>query len=204
MHVDLYKLIESYTDNYIYYYIVKNNKKNIYIKNMKLQILKFYNQYNINGNYIKSEYVERLEINDIGKNNFMIKYKKDEAENESSTTVNSNNSQTQLPLVDRNKEAIIFVNSNSIEQDFKKIGTFSSFTTINKNSISVRTYIIKLPTGEKVAEFKVEDFNAENNSLYIYKNDKTVSISDIFGGTVGQEMEIIKKVAEVLIENRSL
>ena len=54
MHVDLYKLIESYTDNYIYYYIVKNNKKNIYIKNMKLQILKFYNQYNINGNYIKS------------------------------------------------------------------------------------------------------------------------------------------------------
>ena len=67
MHVDLYKLIESYTDNYIYYYIVKNNKKNIYIKNMKLQILKFYNQYNINGNYIKSEYVKRLEINDIGK-----------------------------------------------------------------------------------------------------------------------------------------
>ena len=67
MHVDLYKLIESYTDNYIYYYIVKNNKKNIYIKNMKLQILKFYNQYNINGNYIKSEYVKRLEINDRGK-----------------------------------------------------------------------------------------------------------------------------------------
>ena len=67
MHVDLYKLIESYTDNYIYYYIVKNNKKNIYIKNMKLQILKFYNQYNINGNYIKSEYVKRLEINVRGK-----------------------------------------------------------------------------------------------------------------------------------------
>ena len=67
MHVDLYKLIESYTDNYIYYYIVKNNKKNMYIKNMKLQILKFYNQYNINGNYIKNEYVKRLEINDRGK-----------------------------------------------------------------------------------------------------------------------------------------
>ena len=28
---------------------------------------KFYNQYNINGNYIKSEYVKRLEINDMGK-----------------------------------------------------------------------------------------------------------------------------------------
>ena len=187
------------SDDYEFIFINSSQKikisKTEFGSNWKVNIIK---------TLFKNKVIDGNKINDIGKNNFMLKYKKDEAENESSTTVNSNNSQTQLPLVDRNKEAIIFVNSNSIEQDFKKIGTFSSFTTINKNSISVRTYIIKLPTGEKVAEFKVEDFNAENNSLYIYKNDKTVSISDIFGGTVGQEMEIIKKVAEVLIENRSL
>ena len=66
MYVNLYKIIESYTGNFIYIYIVKN-KKNIYIKKMKLLLYEFYLKYNINDNFINHEFVKRLEINQYGK-----------------------------------------------------------------------------------------------------------------------------------------
>ena len=65
MYVNLYKIIESYTGNFIYIYIVKN-KKNIYIKKMKLLLYEFYLKYNINDNFINHEFVKRLEINQLG------------------------------------------------------------------------------------------------------------------------------------------
>ena len=159
---------------------------------------------NIVKTLFKNKVIDGNKINELGKKAFVLKYKTEEAENENQNVSANTNGSNQLPLVERNKDATLFVTNNTIEQDFKKIGTFSSNTNFNKNSISIRTYIIKLPTGEKVAEFKAEDFNAENNSLYIYRNDKTVIVSGINGSTVGQEMEMIKKVAEILIENRSL
>ena len=67
MYVNLYKITESYTGNFIYIYIVEN-EKNIYIKNPKLQLSEFYLKYNnINGNFINHEFVKRIEINYYGK-----------------------------------------------------------------------------------------------------------------------------------------
>ena len=64
--IKLYKLVESYNNNYIYYYET-SNKKNIYIKNIKLQLSEFYFKYNNNGNFINKEFVKIIELNQYGK-----------------------------------------------------------------------------------------------------------------------------------------
>ena len=66
MYVKLYKIIESYTGNYIYIYFVKN-KQNLYIKNMKLLLYEFCLKYNHSGNYINYQIIRKVEINNYGK-----------------------------------------------------------------------------------------------------------------------------------------
>ena len=64
--IKLYKLIESYNNNYIYYYEI-TNKKNIYKKYMSSRIIDFYLKYNNNGNFINKEFVKIIELNQYGK-----------------------------------------------------------------------------------------------------------------------------------------
>lgn len=162
---------------------------------------------NIVKELFKNKVIAGNKINETGKNNFILKFKKEEVKNNRNDMRNidaENNFNTnQLKLVDRDKEAEIFVFGNDIKQDFKLIGTFSSKTAINKNADIIRTYFIKLPGGERIAEFKMNEFKAEDNSLYIFRNDKTISVKGLTGVIAGSD-DIMIKVAQLLIENRSL
>ncbi len=145
-------------------------------------------------------------INEKGKNAFLLKYKYEIADDGDNTIINKSNSESggETKLIDRNTDAEIFVFGEEIQQDFKTIGKFSHSTNTDANANIIRTYIIKLPTGERIAEFKVQEFNQENNSLYIYKNDKTLTVYDLDGSIGGQESATLKKVVALLIRNRSI
>ena len=66
MFVNIFKIIESYNDNYIYIYIV-TNQQNIYSRNMKIQLNQFYFKYNHSGNHIQSIFIKKVEINNYRK-----------------------------------------------------------------------------------------------------------------------------------------
>ena len=62
--IKIYKIIESYDNKYMYFYIVKN-KQNMYVKNMKYQ--------NFISNVIKMEIIYNINIFRIVKLIFMEK-----------------------------------------------------------------------------------------------------------------------------------
>ena len=68
MFVNIYKIMESHNDNYIYIYIV-TNQQNIYLRNMKIQLNQFYFKYNHSGYHIQSIFIKKVEINNYGKIN---------------------------------------------------------------------------------------------------------------------------------------
>jgi hypothetical protein len=150
----------------------------------------------------KSGVIKNNALDASGKNIFALKYKIDKEDSDDNG--GTGEPAKKMPLVERNKSAEIYVFGDYVEQDFKKIATFSSTTEINNSNDIVRLYIIKLPTGQKIAEFKAEEFKAENNNLYILAKDRTIRVDDISGNTIGQQMEILKKVAKVLIGENAL
>lgn len=155
---------------------------------------------NIVKELFKNKVISGNNINGAGKNRFILKFKSDEKRN---NDVEPRNADSQFKLEDRNKSADIFIFGNEIKQDFKLIGTFTVKTGVNQNAEIIRTYIIKLPNDEKIAEFKMNEFKPEDNSLYMFRNDRTVTVRGLSSVIVGNDV-IMKKVAEVLIENRSL
>jgi hypothetical protein len=156
----------------------------------------------------KNKVINDNKLNEGGKNNFVIKFEYYETKDNNTAMVNTgfengSSNTSQIKLAERNQDAEIFISGNDIRQDFMLIGTFISKTSMNKNNDIIRTFIIKLPGGAKAAELKINEFKAEDNSLYIFRNDKTISVTALKGLVAGND-EIMKRVAEVLVENKSL
>lgn len=144
-------------------------------------------------------------INEKGKKAFLLKYTYEKTDDdESKTVVNINNSDSETKLVERNTDAEIYIFGEKIQQDFVFIGKFSSTTDVNSNIAIIRTYTFKLLNGETIAEFKVEEFKQQNNSLYIFKKDKTLILYDIKGNIATQENITLEKVISLLIKNKSI
>lgn len=163
---------------------------------------------NIVQELFKNKVIADNKINEAGKNKFVLKFKSDEGGSNRGERIisgirNIASGKGQVTLTERNREADVSIAGNDIKQDFKLIGTFTSTPARNKDADVIITYIIKLPDGETVADFKINSFKAEDNSLYLFRNDRTIIVKGLDGIIIGNE-EVMKRVAEVLIENRSL
>ena len=59
MFVNIYKIMESYNNNYIYIYFVAS-QENMYSRNMKIQLNQFYFKHNHSGSHIQSIFIKKV------------------------------------------------------------------------------------------------------------------------------------------------
>jgi hypothetical protein len=103
----------------------------------------------------------------------------------------------------RNRAAPIFITGNSIEQDGVVIGTYNAETKTSDGKMFT-VYTFSLPGGKAAAEFTVETFAAENNWLFLIRNNRTITVYGFSGPEAGQKFDLVKKAAALLVNNGCL
>ena len=214
------------TDNYTFSILGMDDKELIFVKdtrdskfytfyfmnnNEKVRIGKPFNEFDWKASLIKSVFNNNLivsnKIDSVAKKNFIFKFEYEEPYYTSVNYPNSypNNYPNNYPnydryrIVERNTDAPLFTNNGILKQDGVVIGKFTYTSRIVNNKI-IRTYKFRLPNGEIAAELRIEEFKAENNSVYIYKNDITIVVNNLQG--LALENEIIEKTVLLLIQKR--
>lgn len=139
------------------------------------------------------------EISETGKNKFLAKY--------AGNTDNDNNAVTttnQYILIDRNTEEEITIIGKKVMQDGILIGIIDIKNYTDDNSNFMQKYSFVLPNKLTVAEIKVDEFNAEENSFITLKDNKTHYLNTKKGSWIIQEDDALMRAVKYLVKLKYL
>jgi hypothetical protein len=113
--------------------------------------------------------------------------------NEQKYTVKIPNGKYKVTLVERDKNAVVFVTNGQIKQDFKLIGTYNKEIISRNDSIICQITFLDIK-GVEIAKANFEDVNAETAILNIHNYKDTIIINLNKGNNNMKVEEIAKQL----------